>query len=319
MATTTEAKAEAEAEPEAHAQAEEGGIAQALEPRERDLGDGFFVRRLLPAGNQRAVGPFVFFDHFGPTRFAPGAGMDVRPHPHINLATVTYLFEGAILHRDSLGSNQMIRPGDINWMTAGRGIVHSERTAPADRALGSSLHGLQLWVALPRADEEAEPAFHHHPAALLPELVDGGLRARLLVGRAFGARSPVETFGALTYMDVALAAGTRFPLPEEPAERGVYVISGRVSVGARSFGPTRLLVFGAGGHPAIVADDAARVVLVAGDPLPEPRHIWWNFVSSSEDRIEAAKRDWRTRRGEPDGPFPLVPGDAEDFIPLPSE
>jgi redox-sensitive bicupin YhaK (pirin superfamily) len=294
-----------------------GAIETVLEARSRDLGDGFFVRRLLPAAKPRAVGPFVFFDHFGPTRFAPGTGLDVRPHPHINLATVTYLFEGAILHRDSLGTSQMIHPGDINWMTAGRGIVHSERTGPAERAAGSSLHGLQLWVALPRAHEEAEPAFHHHPAATLPELVDGGVRVRVLVGRAFGLRSPVETFSELTYLDVHLAAGARFVLPAVQPERGAYVVEGRVSDGARSFGPTHLLGFRSGGDAEIVAEEPTRLIVLGGEPLQEPRHIWWNFVSSSEARIEAAKRDWRARRGDPQGPFPLVPGDAEDFIPLP--
>lgn len=303
---------------------ERGAVETVLEARVRDLGDGFSVRRLLPGAKPRAVGPFVFFYHFGPTRFAPGTGLDVRPHPHINLATVTYLFEGAILHRDSLGTSQLIHPGDINWMTAGRGIVHSERTGPAERAAGASLHGLQLWVALPRAHEETEPAFHHHPAATLPELVDGGVRARVLVGRAFGLRSPVETFSELTYVDVHLAPGARFLLPAAHLERSAYVVEGRVSDGVRghargqSFGPTHLLIFRTGGDAEIVAEEPTRLVVLAGEPLEEPRHIWWNFVSSSEARIEAAKLDWRARRGDPQGPFPLVPGDAEDFIPLPA-
>jgi redox-sensitive bicupin YhaK (pirin superfamily) len=288
-----------------------------IEPRERDLGDGFFVRRLLPAGPQRAVGPFLFFDHFGPTQLAPGKGMDVRPHPHINLATVTYLFEGAIVHRDSLGSVQEIRPGDVNWMTAGRGIVHSERTGPAMRAAGSVAHGLQLWVGLPRADEETAPAFHHHPAATLPAFDVGGATLRLLAGEAFGRRSPVRTFSPLTYLDIALPAGASLELPPERGERGVYVISGSVSCGGVVHQPHRMLLLASGRPVRLAADIATRAVLVGGEPFPEPRHIWWNFVSSSTDRIEEAKRDWLSRRGDAQGPFPLVPGDESEFIPLP--
>jgi redox-sensitive bicupin YhaK (pirin superfamily) len=292
-------------------------VVTVIEPRERDLGDGFFVRRLLPAGKQRAVGPWLFFDHFGPTRLAPGAGMDVRPHPHINLATVTYLFEGEIVHRDSLGSVQAIRPGDINWMTAGRGIVHSERTGPALRASGSTAHGLQLWVGLPRADEETAPAFHHHPAGTLPELTVGGATVRVLAGEAFGRRSPVKTFSPLTYLDIALPAAASVELPPERGQRGVYVITGRVRCGGASYEPHRMLLLGADRAVRLEAEVATRAVLVGGDPFPEPRHIWWNFVSSSEERIEQAKRDWLTRRGDAGGPFPTVPGDETEFIPLP--
>jgi redox-sensitive bicupin YhaK (pirin superfamily) len=288
-----------------------------IEPRERDLGDGFFVRRLLPAGKQRAVGPFLFFDHFGPTRLPPGKGMDVRPHPHINLATVTYLFAGEIVHRDSLGSVQAIRPGDINWMTAGRGIVHSERTGPELRASGSVAHGLQLWVGLPRADEETAPAFHHHPAATLPELAVGGATVRLLAGEAFGRRSPVRTFSPLTYLDIALPAGRSLALPPEGGERGLYVISGRAVCDGTAHEPHRMLLLASDRPVTIAADGDTRAVLVGGAPFPEPRHIWWNFVSSSAERLEQAKRDWLTRRGEAGGPFPLVPGDESEFIPLP--
>jgi redox-sensitive bicupin YhaK (pirin superfamily) len=292
-------------------------VTTVIEPRERDLGDGFLVRRLLPAGKQRTVGPFVFFDHFGPTRLAPGTGMDVRPHPHINLATVTYLFEGAILHRDSLGSVQEIRPGDVNWMTAGRGIVHSERTGPDLRASGSQSHGLQLWVGLPRADEETAPAFHHHPAATLPEFEVGSATVRLLAGDAFGRRSPVRTFSPLTYLDLALPAGASVQLPAGMGQRGLYVVSGRVTCGGVGHEPHRMLLLAADRPVRLTADAPVRAVLIGGAPFPEPRHIWWNFVSSRAERIEQAKRDWLTRRGEVGSPFPLVPGDETEFIPLP--
>lgn len=288
-----------------------------LEPRERELGDGFFVRRLLPASQLRAVGPFVFFDHFGPTRFAPGTGMDVRPHPHINLATVTYLFDGEIVHRDSLGSHQVIRPGDINWMTAGRGIVHSERTDPPRRAAGSSSHGLQLWVALPRAHEEAAPAFHHYPATTFPRFARAGVDVRVLAGEAFGATSPVATFSRLVYLDVRLQVGAVFEVPDDETERGIYLVAGALSCEGQSFPPTRLLSLRTGRQVRLRAEVESHLVMIGGDALVEPRHIWWNFVSSSEARIEQAKRDWRERRGEAEGPFPLVPGDEVDFIPLP--
>jgi redox-sensitive bicupin YhaK (pirin superfamily) len=289
-----------------------------LTPRDRDLG-GFVVRRLLPASGHRTVGPFVFFDHFGPTGLAPGQGMDVRPHPHINLATVTYLFAGEIVHRDSLGSHQPIVAGDINWMTAGRGIVHSERTGPALRAAGSTVHGIQLWVGLPRADEETAPEFHHHAADTLPSLRQPGVEIRVLVGEAFGRRSPVKTFSRLAYVDVAMEAGSSIELPDDAADRGAYVVDGELICGAERCPRWHMLLFRSGpGHRAhLRAETASRFVLLAGDRFPEPRHIWWNFVSSSEARIEQAKRDWRERRGAPDSPFPLVPGDEDEFIPLP--
>ncbi|MBC8132108.1 MAG: pirin family protein, partial [Deltaproteobacteria bacterium] len=288
-----------------------------IEPRDRDLGDGFSVRRLLPHGKRRAVGPFVFFDHFGPVRFAPGKGMDVRPHPHINLATVTYLFDGEMIHRDSVGSHQAIRPGDINWMTAGRGIVHSERTDPVRREAGSSAHGLQLWVALPREHEETAPEFHHHPATTLPTFTDDGVEVRILAGEAFGLKSPVRTFSRLIYLDVRMDAGATFDVPEDQVERGLYIVEGTIVCAGQTFAPTRLLSLHAGRPVQVRAQTATRLVLIGGDAFPEPRHIWWNFVSSSEARIEQAKRDWSERRGQADGPFPLVPGDEEDFIPLP--
>jgi redox-sensitive bicupin YhaK (pirin superfamily) len=288
-----------------------------IEPRDRDLGGGFVVRRLLPAPHRRAIGPFVFFDHFGPTSLTPGQSLDVRPHPHINLATVTYLFEGEILHRDSLGSRQAIRPGDINWMTAGRGIVHSERTDAALRVAGSRNHGLQLWLGLPREHEEVAPAFHHHPASTLPVISGRGSEIRVLVGEAFGRRSPVATFSRVVYLDVRLEAGAVLDLPADAGGRGAYSVEGTVSCDGLSFSPLQMLVLRAGRAAHLRAEVASRLVLVGGDGFPEPRHIWWNFVSSSRDRIEQAKRDWRERRGDPDGPFPLVPGDETEFIPLP--
>jgi redox-sensitive bicupin YhaK (pirin superfamily) len=288
-----------------------------LTPRDRDLGGGFVVRRLLPAARQRAVGPYVFFDHFGPTGLAPGQGMDVRPHPHINLATVTYLFAGEIVHRDSLGSHQPIVPGDINWMTAGRGIVHSERTGAALRAAGSTVHGIQLWVGLPRADEETAPEFHHHPADSLPSLRLPGATVRVLVGEAFGLRSPVKTFSRLAYLDVAMEAGATIELPDDAGDRGAYVVDGELVCGSERCGRWHMLVLRSGHRAHLRAEVPSRFVLLAGDRFPEPRYIWWNFVSSSEARIEQAKRDWRERHGAPDGPFPLVPGDEQEFIPLP--
>jgi redox-sensitive bicupin YhaK (pirin superfamily) len=291
-------------------------IAAVLEPRERDLGDGFLVRRVLPARAQRAVGPFIFFDHFGPTSMPPGRGLDVRPHPHVNLATVTYLFDGEIDHRDNLGSFQTIRPGEINWMTAGRGIVHSERTPAAARARGATVHGLQLWVGLPREHEETAPAFHNYSAGVLPVVHQPGATLRVLAGEAFGARSPVHTLSRVVYLDMALEPGAAITLPAALGDRGVYVISGDVSCGGATFSPARMVVLTPGVDARVGSPGGARFVVVGGEPFPEPRHLWWNFASSSEARIEAAKRDWIERRGDPKGPFPLVPGDEDEFIPI---
>ncbi len=280
-----------------------------IAPRVRDLG-GFSVRRVLPAPFHRMVGPFVFFDHMGPADFAPGGGIDVRPHPHINLATVTYLFEGEIVHRDSLGSAQAIRPGAINWMTAGRGIVHSERTGPELRAAGHRLHGLQIWVALPGALEESDPSFHHHPADTLPVVEGDGLRARVLVGSGFGATSPVPAASPLLYADLDLAAGATAPIAADLPERAVYLVAGAVAIGGTRFEAGQMIVLEPGDRE-LRADGASRLVLIAGEPLDGPRFIEWNFVSSSRERIEEAKSAWRERR------FPLVPGDEQEFIPLP--
>ena len=267
--------------------------------------------RVLPAEARRHVGPFVFFDHMGPADFAAGHGLDVRPHPHIGLATVTYLFDGEIVHRDSLGSHQPIRPGDVNWMTAGCGIVHSERTGPELRRTGSRTHGLQLWVGFPLAHEETEPEFHHHPATTLPSLEVSGARIRVLAGSAFGETSPVKSFSPLFYSDVVLPAGRELPLPHEREERAAYVIDGTIACGSERAERGRMIVFAPGAHMALHAITDARIALLGGAPLDGERHIWWNFVSSSKDRIEQAKEDWK------EGRFPKVPGDEAEFIPLP--
>lgn len=283
-----------------------------IRAKQRDLGGGFTVRRLLPAPARRMVGPFVFFDHMGPVRMAAGGGLDVRPHPHINLATVTYLFDGEILHRDSLGSEQAIRPGAVNWMTAGRGIVHSERTPAAQRAAGPSVHGLQLWIALPTAHEEVAPAFHHHPADTIPAAQQPGARLRVVAGSAYGVTSPVQTLSPLFYVEAHLERGATLELPADYAERAVYVVTGSISCDGQDYGSGAMAVFRANATAAVTALEAAHVMFLGGAPLDGERYVWWNFVSSSQQRIEQAKDDWRNRR------FPLVPGDETEFIPLPS-
>ena len=281
-----------------------------IEPRLHDLGDGFVVRRVLPFRLRRQVGPFVFFDHFGPVDFAPGRGMDVRPHPHIGLATVTYLYDGAIRHRDSLGSDQVIRPGDVNWMTAGRGIVHSERTPPHERADGQKLHGVQTWLGLPLESQDAEPDFHHHAAATLPEDERDGVRIRVIAGTAFGMESPVRVHSPTLYVDARFAAGSRMILPPEHAERAVYLIDGELSVDGNLLPPERMHVLAEGRDVELVAATASRALICGGAPLDGERMIWWNFVASSRSRIERAKADWSAQR------FGQVPGETE-FIPLP--
>jgi len=282
-----------------------------IEGRAKDLGDGFRVRRLLPAASRRTVGPFIFFDHMGPVRLPRGRGLDVRPHPHIDLATLTWLFEGEILHRDSLGNEQVIRPGALNWMTAGCGIVHSERSPNSAREAGAALHGLQLWVALPRAHEETEPSFQHHPAREIPSLEGDGVRLRLIAGSAYGLTSPARVFSPLFYVAARLAPGAAPAPPREHAERAAYVVEGRVRCDGEAHAPGRMLVFREGAAACVRAEEASRVALIGGAPLDGERHIWWNFVSSSRERIERAKGDWRSGR------FPKVPGDEIEFIPLP--
>jgi len=283
-----------------------------IEQRRRDLG-GFEVGRVLPVAQQRMVGPFVFFDHMGPVDFPQGIprNVDVRPHPHIGLSTVTYLFEGEIMHRDSVGSEQPIRPGEVNWMTAGRGITHSERFEQA-RAHGGPMHGIQAWVALPEADEETDPAFAHYAADALPTLDDNGVWARLVAGRAFGLEAAVHTHSPMFYAHCVLAAGARIALPDEHAERAAYVVSGDVEADGQRFSAGRMLVFRAKAPAIVQARTDAVLMLLGGEPLG-PRHIEWNFVSSRLERIEQAKADWRAGR------MKLPDLDNGEFIPLPGD
>ncbi len=289
-------------------------IDQLLDPREKDIGGGFVVRRLLPAFPRQGVGPFVFFDHFGPITTHPGDNHDVRPHPHIGLATVTYLFEGAMLHRDSLNSVQRIEPGAINWMTAGRGIVHSERAPPDLRGTTYAMHGLQLWAALPKAFEESEPGFNHTPATAIPAWSQAGVIARVLIGKAFGLESPVATFAETLYVDIAAEAGRSFVVPSGEAgsncERALYSVDHPVVVDGAEVPAFTMAILAPGAQATVIAPRGARYVVIGGEPLDGPRVIWWNFVSSSRDRIERAKEDWtRQQMGQ-------IPGERE-WIPLP--
>jgi redox-sensitive bicupin YhaK (pirin superfamily) len=279
-----------------------------LLPATKDLGGGFTVRRLLPAAARQAVGPFLFFDHFGPLAQAAGSAHDVRPHPHVGLATVTYLLEGAMLHSDSTGAVQRIEPGAINWMTAGRGIVHSERTPADQRAITRRLHGLQMWCALPEADEELEPSFAHTPAAALPALEVGGASLRVLIGSAFGVDSPVATRSPTLLLDIRLQDGAAFPLPPA-AERAVYGVDRPFQIDGQKVEPHQMLLIEPGDEPMISAEADATVFLIGGEPLGR-RHLYWNFVSSRKERIVQAADDWAAGR------FAMVPGDSE-FIPLP--
>lgn len=282
---------------------------QMLAGHQKDLGGGFLVRRLLPAAARRSVGPFIFFDHFGPSREEPGVNHDVRPHPHIGLATVTYLFEGAMLHRDSIGSHQLIEPGAINWMTAGRGIVHSERRPESLRDTAYVNHGLQLWVALPREAEEAEPSFEHTPATAIPELQVGDATVRVLVGEAFGQRSPVHTLAPTLYLDIRLPTGGRFELPPLVPEMALYAVQGELQVDGHAVPTQQMAVLGSE-TVHLFANAATRLVVIGGAPLDGPRHMWWNFVSSRKERIAQAADDWQAQR------LGQVPGETE-FIPLP--
>jgi len=288
-------------------------IAHVVVPRTVDLGDGFSVRRALPSARSRMVGPFIFFDHFGPAEFRAGNGLDVRPHPHIGLATVTYLFDGEIMHRDSLGTAVAIRPGEVNWMTAGRGIVHSERTGAEKRAAGGPIHGLQMWVALPATKEEMDAGFAHHATAEFPVVRDQGKNVRVVVGSLYGAKSPVPMVHETMFGDVHLKAGTSLPLDADHEERAVYVIDGTIDISGDKFEPGRLLVFKPGDKVTIAAATDTHFVIVGGAPMDGPRHIWWNFVSSRKERIEQAKAEWTA------GHFGKVPGDEIEFIPLPDK
>ena len=280
-----------------------------IAPRVHDLG-GFQVRRAVPSIQARSIGPFVFVDHMGPAVFEPGHGIDVRPHPHIGLATVTFLWAGTISHRDTLGSIQDINPGDVNWMTAGRGIAHSERTPSALRAGEHPLHGMQTWVALPLADEETAPAFHHHPASTLPQLRRDRAWLRIVAGRAFGQQSPVRVFADTLYVAIDLEPGGELAIDDSHAERALYLLEGQTQLDGASLPEKHLVVLDPGSRPRLRALTPVKAMLRGGEPLDAPRHLWWNFVSSSRDRIEQAKQDWL------DGRFGKVPGDDE-FIPLP--
>jgi redox-sensitive bicupin YhaK (pirin superfamily) len=283
-------------------------VLQVIDGRERDLG-GFVVRRVLPFAGRQMVGPFIFFDHLGPAQFAAGEGIDVRPHPHIGLATVTFLFHGGLEHRDSLGNVREIHPGDVNWMTAGRGIAHSERTSHAARAAGPAIHGIQSWVALPDGQEDVEPAFAHHPAASLPRVQSGDVELTVIAGRSFGMTSPVATSWPTLYVHADLKAGTVLPIPVEHAERAVYVVQGSLGIGGMTLAAGRMAVLDSVDISVQALADT-RLMLLGGERFPTPRYLYWNFVASSQERIEHAKGQWQ--RGE----FPAVPDETE-FIPLP--
>jgi redox-sensitive bicupin YhaK (pirin superfamily) len=286
---------------------------RSIVPPTRELGDGFQVRRALPSAQCRTVGPFVFFDQFGPTVFSAGAGLDVRPHPHIGLATVTYLFEGEIVHRDSLGCAQMIRPGEVNWMIAGSGIVHSERSAASTRGAGSTLAGIQSWVALPQREEQRPASFAHHAARELPLIESGGRRIRVIAGALFGERATVATLSPMGYADAELDVGAELEFGDDFEQCAIYVVHGTIEVGSERFGGAQLLLPRTRERVRMRAHQRSRLMLMAGEPLDGPRYVWWNFVSSSRERIDQAKRDWR------EGRFAAIPGDAYEFIPLPAE
>jgi redox-sensitive bicupin YhaK (pirin superfamily) len=284
-------------------------MTQIIAPRVHDLG-GFQVRRAVPSLQARSVGPFVFVDHMGPAIFEPGQGIDVRPHPHIGLATVTFLWSGTITHRDTLGTVQDINPGDVNWMTAGRGIAHSERTPAALREAEHPLHGMQTWVALPRNDEETAPAFHHHAATALPQRRHGGAWLRIVAGRGYGEESPVRVFADTLYVAIDLDPGSELALEDLHAERALYVLEGSAELDGAALPEKHLVVLDPGTRPRLRALTPVKAMLLGGEPLDGPRHLWWNFVSSSKDRIDQAKQDWLA------GNFGRIAGDDE-FIPLP--
>lgn len=281
-------------------------------PKEHDLG-AFTVRRVLPAPDRQMVGPFIFFDHMGPATLDADQSVNVRPHPHIGLATLTWLFEGSIMHRDSLGSAQEIHPGEVNWMTAGSGIVHSERTP--ERLLGSEnrLSGLQVWLALPKDHEDAEPSFQHYGAEELPKISADGVSATVVAGTAWGRHAPVSVYSDTLYVDMSLAAGRSWDIEDAHEERALYLLSGEIEIAGTRFGPAEMLVLKPGAPVGIAAVRDTHLVLIGGAKMDGPRIKWWNLVASSQDRIERAKADWRAGR------FPKVPGDEEEFIPLPED
>ncbi len=284
-------------------------IEQVIIPSAKDLG-GFSVRRALPSVGRKMIGPFIFFDQFGPAEFLLGQGLDVRPHPHIGLSTVSYLFEGEIFHRDSLGSSVPIHPGAVNLMTAGRGIVHSERTAPELRNAPQKMLGIQTWLALPKTHEETAPGFLHVKADDLPVIRGEGKRVRLIMGSLYGEDSPVPFPHETFYAEAVLAPGAVLPVDADYEERGIYIVSGEIDIAGDVFGPGRLLVLRPGDRISVLATTNARLMLLGGQAMDGPRHLWWNFVHSSKDRIDQAKEDWKRGR------FDSVPGDHE-FIPLP--
>ena len=281
-----------------------------LIPRTVDLG-GFDVRRVLPARERRMVGPFVFWDQFGRSEFLTGTGIDVRPHPHIGIATLTYLFEGSILHRDNLGSAQVITPGDVNLMVAGSGIAHSERTGQDVRKHPHTLFGLQIWLALPGDKQEIDPSFHHHTVDSLPIVEADGITMRIVTGKFHGVKSAVNTVSDNVFVDVQMQPGSTLSFPAEAEERAIHIVSGNITVGKQSYQDAHMLILQPGHPITIRADDSARVILLGGAALDGPRHLWWNFVSTSKERIEQAKQDWLNGR------FAKIPGDEEEFIPLP--
>ena len=284
-------------------------------PRARDLG-GFEVRRALPAPKRQMVGPFIFFDQMGPAEFLPTRGMDVRPHPHIGLATISYLHRGRMHHRDSLGTDQWIEPGAVNWMVAGNGITHSERTDDETQVDPMPFFGIQTWVALPENAEETAPLFEHVPEAKLPVIEGEGKSVRLILGSAYGEEAPVKTFSEMFYGDVMLEAGAAIPMPDDHEDRGVYVIEGTVEIAGDQFEAGQMMVFRPGDAVTVKAVTGARLMMLGGETLNGPRHIWWNFVASSKEKIEAAKEAWRAGDWQ-HGRFQLPPNDRNEFIPLP--
>jgi redox-sensitive bicupin YhaK (pirin superfamily) len=285
-------------------------------PRARDLG-GFEVRRALPAPNRQMVGPFIFFDQAGPAELLTGHGVDVRPHPHVGLGTVTYLYQGDFHHRDSTGADQIIRPGELNWMVAGKGVSHSERTSAAARSGPNSLFGIQTWLALPDGQEDVAPSFEHHGRSALPMIQDKGVSARLILGNAYGERAPARMFSETFYADVKLDPLARLPMPDEHEDRAIYVVEGSISVAGQEFGTMQMMVFRPGDRITVAAGErGARIMALGGATFSGPRYIWWNFVASSMERIEEAKAEWRAGKwGE--GRFDLPADDRGEFIPLP--